>query len=630
MEYFIKTSVLIALFYISYKVFLQRETFFNANRWFLMLGFLTSLLLPLIVLSNYIYVEPATLEQNFYIYETVASQPIETSFDLMKWVIFTYYAGTIFFFIKWLINFSSLIVLLKNNRIQKIGSYYMITTDKQTAPFSFFKWIAYNPAQFTTDELQLIINHEKVHAREWHSIDIIISQLLSIIFWFNPIIWLYKKEMQQNLEFIADQKAQKTSSCHKHYQKLLLKTSLPHQQLAITNNFYNSLIKKRIVMLHKSKSNILNSWKYALILPALVIFMMSFNTKDVFIEKPMTSASDNLIENHQSSDKKTIPNTDLVITKDMTDVDLETLKNDLKEKGFEAHFKNIKRNSQGEITSIKIDISSKNSNANYHINGDKGILPITIDINEDEQTISLISGTSKADKHAIYIENNDEDDVDKPVKNVVYLNGKGKVTDTVHIEKDVKKLVLTSGSGKKTNIITSGNGNKAAYTVSTNGDEPLVILNGKIVTENDVEVHSSIETATTLKGKNATYKYNDDGKHSVVEINTNSSSNNKAYTIDEVTYIGDTDTSKNAKMFYLSKETKDSEFDLHKAKLKILGIDANYSKIKRDNTGKIVSIKIRLNNNDGQKASATYENSNGIGNIRYGIVGDELVIQSVK
>src|SRR5690606_37832558 len=349
MDYFIKTSALITLFYISYKVFLQRETFFNANRWFLMLGLMTSVILPFIVFKNYIYVEPVVDTQpGFYVYEIVASQPLETSFDWMKWLTYAYFAGVSFFFVKWLISFSSLLLILKNNTIQKVGSYYMMKTDKETAPFSFFKWIAYNPTQFTTDELQLIINHEKVHAREWHSIDIIASQLFTIIFWFNPIIWLYKKELQQNLEFIADQKAQQTSSCHKNYQKLLLKTSLPHQQLAITNNFYNSLVKKRIVMLHKSKSNILNTWKYALILPALVIFMMSFNVKDVFNEKSTTSTPEVFNEIDESSTETPIISKDVTITKDMTDAELENIKTTLKEKGFDATFKNIVRNSNGE------------------------------------------------------------------------------------------------------------------------------------------------------------------------------------------------------------------------------------------------------------------------------------------
>ena len=632
MDYFIKTSALITLFYISYKVFLHRETFFNANRWFLMLGLLTSVLLPLIVVPNYIYVEPVVITpQEFYVYETVATQPLETLFDWMKWLSFVYFAGVSFFFIKWLISFTSLMLILKNNSIQKVGSYYMMETDKQTAPFSFFKWIAYNPSQFTEDELQLIINHERVHAKEWHSVDIILSQLFTILFWFNPFIWFYKKDLQQNLEFIADQKAQQTSSCHKHYQKLLLKTSLPHQQLAITNNFYNSLIKKRIVMLHKSKSSILNIWKYALVLPALVIFMMSFNTKDIFIEKPAASTPQIFEQIDEHSTKEPIINKDLTITKDMTDAELENIKATLKEKGFEATFKNIVRNSKGQITSIKVDISSKNSNANYHIKGDKSILPIKISINEDDNSIGISSISAKKDKQVIQIQNDEDVDViDKSGKKSVHVNGKVIYADTI-IEKDVKKVVLTDDEGKKVRIIALENGNKNVYAYSINGDKPMVIVDGKAIVENELDVNPEIiESVTVLKDKNAVDKYGDDGKNGVIEIETNSSKPKYSYSINKITFNDDEDTSKNAKLLYITNESTNSEFDEHKDKLKSMGITADYSKIKRDKSGKIVNIKISLKNNSGQKSSAVYQDSNGISNIRYGIVEGKLVIQSAK
>ena len=145
-------------------------------------------------------------------------------------------------------------------------------------PFSFFKYIVFNKTQFNDTELTHIINHEKVHAKQYHSLDIILVQLASALFWFNPFIWLYKKEIQQNLEFIADKEAQNISKCEKSYQTLLLKSSVPNYQLVLANNFYNSLIKKRIVMLHKSKSNNLKMWKYALVLPVLAVFLMSANT----------------------------------------------------------------------------------------------------------------------------------------------------------------------------------------------------------------------------------------------------------------------------------------------------------------------------------------------------------------
>ena len=98
------------------------------------------------------------------------------------------------------------------------------------------------------------------------------------------MVWLYKKDLKQNLEFIADKNAQANTNCKKSYQHLLLKTSVPNYQVALTNNFYNSSIKKRIVMLHKNRSHKRNQLKFLLVLPALVLFLMSFNTKEIYIQ----------------------------------------------------------------------------------------------------------------------------------------------------------------------------------------------------------------------------------------------------------------------------------------------------------------------------------------------------------
>ena len=99
-----------------------------------------------------------------------------------------------------------------------------------------------------------------------------------------------------------------------------------------------------------------------------------------------------------------------------------------------------------------------------------------------------------------------------------------------------------------------------------------------------------------------------------------------SYAVTKVTYNDNFDTAKNATLFYITKEIKDSEFDSQKREFKSLGINVTFSKIKRNKSGEIVSIKINLNDNNGQKASATYEDPNGISKIRYGVVEDRLII----
>ena len=244
MEYLIKVSVILILFYICYKLFLNRETFFESNRSFLLIGLATAFVLPLIVIPKYIEVEPIITQSDFVISETQTQQlAANNSISLSTILTYIYALGVLFFLIRFLVQFSSLMLLYVNSTKQRVASYIYVITKKALSPFSFFNWIVFNPKLFNDKELEQIITHEKIHAQQWHSIDILLVEVTSILLWFNPFIWLYKKDLRQNLEFIADKNAHAITNCKKSYQHLLLKTIVPNYQLAVTNNFYNSLIK---------------------------------------------------------------------------------------------------------------------------------------------------------------------------------------------------------------------------------------------------------------------------------------------------------------------------------------------------------------------------------------------------
>ena len=113
--------------------------------------------------------------------------------------------------------------------------YTIVETKKDVAPFSFFKAIIYNPLALSKTTIQQILTHEKAHVRDWHSLDILISEVVLIFMWFNPLFWWYQKYLIQNLEFIADAHSVKEVPCAKTYQTVLVNQSVPKQQLAIAN-----------------------------------------------------------------------------------------------------------------------------------------------------------------------------------------------------------------------------------------------------------------------------------------------------------------------------------------------------------------------------------------------------------
>ncbi|MCF7568478.1 hypothetical protein L3X37_08885 [Sabulilitoribacter arenilitoris] len=367
MEYLLKASAVITIFYVCYKLFLKRDTFFESNRWFLLLGLITAFTLPYVVIPIYIEYTPMPIH-NFAISESAPIQITqEEPFNIFNYLFTAYSIGVVIFAIRFCVQLLSLGLLIIKSKREKQNGFTYVKTDNNALPFSFFRWIVYNPSLFNGNDLQHIIAHEKVHVNQYHSIDIILSQLAAIVFWFNPITWFYKKDLQQNLEFIADNKAQNSTSCKKSYQHLLLKTSLSSQYMALTNNFYSSLTKKRIVMLHKSKSKKRNLFKYALVLPLLAIFLMSFNTEEVYVAKVLEDA--NSVETENKTEQHEMTSNDdkikIIFRKDLSVNDLQKIKKKLQKMNITFTYKELNRNVKGEITKIIAKFETKGGHCIY-------------------------------------------------------------------------------------------------------------------------------------------------------------------------------------------------------------------------------------------------------------------------
>lgn len=565
MEYLLKASAVIFIFYVFYKIFLQHDTFFQSNRLFLLIGLITAVFIPLFVIPIYIEQTPLPIN-NFMVIEDTTQNTTNNSLDILSILKTLYFLGIIIFTLRFTLQLRSLLPLLIKSEAHQLGRLKFLKTNENIAPFSFFNYIVYNPHSFNETELNQIITHEKVHVQQYHTIDVLLAQLACVVFWFNPFIWLYNKDLKQNLEFIADKSAINYTHCKKSYQYTLLKTSLPNHQLALTNNFYNSLIKKRIVMLHKSKSKKINLLKYALIIPALALFLMSFNTKEVIIEKGINPVNTEF----QIAKKLMTSSIEVVITKEYSDSDFEKLKTKFKKEGLTLKIKGIKRNQQGEITSIKIDISSKSSNANYSIDADEAINPIKISVDDDGKNISIgnahlkkehnmvfisedgekhVLNNSHADDHIFIISTGDDNKDNIEIEKFIIKSG-----DSIHVKKidshDKVLFITKDGDEKKGHkvikIKTDGNGNDLTWTteededivmiakdddaikkhkmikIKTDGKDPLYMVDGKEITKEEMN-HISPETidkVEVLKGDSATEKYGDKGKNGVILITT--------------------------------------------------------------------------------------------------------------
>ena len=487
--YFIKASGLIGLFYLAYILLLRKETFFTTNRWFLLSGLITAVTLPLVIFTKIVWVEPTRNSfdwSNIPVTTTVANPEPEINwYSIASYV---YILGTVLLLVKLLFDFYSLSKVFKRKTIKKQGNFKLIDVTENIAPFSFFKSIVYNSALYTPIELENILEHEKVHSSQNHSVDVLLSRLFCIAFWFNPLIWLYKKAIIQNLEFIADSEASKNISDKKAYQLTLLKITTPENCVAISNHFYQSLIKKRIIMLNQNQSKKWNSWKYITVFPALVAFVFFFQIEVVAQEKE-TPKQENDLNNlskdkdiYINGEKSTKEELDKLNPNDIEKIDVAKVNN---KKAILVTTKHLLKPFKITDKIIYIDgVKSTNDDFNKL---DQSTVD-KVDVNTFENTIRIT--TKKVNK------NESKKDAENTIKN------SNKTTNNTVAQLD-----------DKTNV--------RSILKQDLHSKPLIIINGVKQLSNfkieDIPT-DQIAKIDVLKGIHAIEKYGESGKNGAIEI----------------------------------------------------------------------------------------------------------------
>ena len=484
------------MFYLAYYFLLRKETFFNSNRWFLLAGLFTSVVLPLVVFTKIVWVEPTPTHFDWS--KIPMTTPVENEAFEINWYLLigiVYSIGILGFLLKLAFDFYSLSKVLKGKSIQKQADFQFIDVNENLAPFSYFNSIVYNSSLYSEAELESILEHEKVHSAQNHTIDVLITRFFCVVFWFHPLMWLYKKAILQNLEFIADSEASKKLSDKKAYQLTLLKITTQENCVVLTNHFYQSLIKKRIVMLNKNQSNKRNYWKYALVLPLLGAFLFFFQVEIVAQEKAAPKQ--------------------------------ETKPEQIELKAVETN-----RNNTAKIDGDSLKIVSKNempikiTDKEIFVNGAK-VSQEEMD-KLDPNDIERIDVTKKSDKGTIRIVTN------KFYKtlndNTLYINNEKVDTnelllldqntiDKMDVNKNEKTIRITT----KTVAQLDDKNNIRTILKQDINNQPLIIVDG-IEKESGFKIedlpNDKIKGVNVLKGKLAEDKYGEKGKNGVIEIST--------------------------------------------------------------------------------------------------------------
>ena len=388
--YILKVNALLVLFYLVYQLALSRETFYKHSRWFLLSGLFVSLVLPFVTFTKIEYYEVKnSIDNQFFQTITATNEIVQEPILTNQEILFLVYGMICFgFLIKTVFDFFKLFKIIKVSNSEKRDKLVYINTNLVHTPFSFFNYIVFNSELINPIELQNIIKHEEAHSMQKHSFDTLLAQFFIILFWFNPIVWFYRKSIVQNLEFLADSYAISKVLDRTVYQKTMLKITTQASNISNINTFNQSSIKKRIIMLNTNQSNRKNIWKVLLILPIIAGFIYLFQVKVVAQEKKSVKFKPNNQEKNSAViDSAVAVCIGYVTNKNTTE---EEMKNDAaslqKYHNIDYKFSNIKRNEKNEIIAIKFSFNdNKGNNGEYEVIGDEPIKPIhfTTDVDEN-------------------------------------------------------------------------------------------------------------------------------------------------------------------------------------------------------------------------------------------------------
>lgn len=313
-----KASIIIALLWLFYKLVLERESFFGANRLFLVSSLILAFCLPFVALPpmfqqqgwisqwfepdlemekaapivHHMPIPEIGLKEEFPdvqlppapvapVTKSVTSShvPVEAQRDLTDWLMIIYYFGAFVFSLNLLTQIGSILFqAIKSQEKIQDTHYTIINSPLVKEPCSFFNFVFINPESYDFETYEQILSHEAIHVRKLHTLDLLLAELAAIVLWFNPLIWIFRKEVEKNIEFQTDDLLLGEQQVRKdQYQMSLLRVATYNKPLAITTNYNQSLIKKRILKMSAKKSSPHSYWKYAFVAPMLFSILLILN-----------------------------------------------------------------------------------------------------------------------------------------------------------------------------------------------------------------------------------------------------------------------------------------------------------------------------------------------------------------
>lgn len=273
--FLLKVNAALIVFCLAYYLVLRRLTFYTLNRFFLLAGIVFSSLYPLIDFSRLFDRHQSLIEPITTVVPMVYLQ-MTTHFDywlLAKWV---FWAGVCLMGCRLAVRFYALYKVHKASEPTEISNYKVRLLKGDVSTFSFWQRIYLNPESHSNASLETVLEHEQVHVAQWHTIDILLAELTTVFYWFNPGVWYMRKAVKENVEFITDQRILQNGIDRKAYQYSMLHTLTSGQSSLLINHFNMTGLKRRIIMMNKKRSSAVQLIRYVCLLPVVLVLTTAF------------------------------------------------------------------------------------------------------------------------------------------------------------------------------------------------------------------------------------------------------------------------------------------------------------------------------------------------------------------
>lgn len=296
-DFLIKSTLSLAVFLAFYHLFLEREKMHVFNRFYLLFALVISLIIPFItieIIKEIPVLHHAVVNNSVELPVTISTVQIAEKVNYMPYIMWSLYSLiALVLLIRFGKNIRKLLIKSKTNPAIRYQKAQLILVEEKIVPHTFLNSIFVNQDDYNTRNIEEeLYTHELVHVTQKHTLDILFIELLKVIFWFNPLFILYKKAIQLNHEFLADQNVVLSHDNIPFYQTLLLKKSNENATVYLASNLNYLVTKKRLIMMSKTTSRTLGLLKKAAVIPVLAGLIYFFCIEIVAQEKTINSKSE--------------------------------------------------------------------------------------------------------------------------------------------------------------------------------------------------------------------------------------------------------------------------------------------------------------------------------------------------